>query len=867
MKKLSQKCFSLFMVFAIMLSNFFPLFSIGRVFADADRRVQIINDVEYNGSGTFTISGGGYDGTESFSSSRSSFFEENTELTLTATPSNRYIFIGWFNCEEFEQVPGQHAWRTVGDALTTDAEYTFTVTESFYNLMPVFATGHNNIWVSGNGSIAVDYDNSEVDWQDGEDYRNGDMIDFVIGDSVTVKAQPSDGSHFVGWYVSNAEQGPDYYYSDSLVSTDEVYTYQPLVTMVAGIEDPINYLTAVFAEDSSSTRQVLQFQVWHTDGGATAIQYTIDEPNPLNLSSREELDFEPAVGAIYYGIEATVTAQPHEDYRFAGWKHVDIDYDPESVDHSEICVGEFITTTTSYTYQPGVTVLPGDEEELRYICAVFESIPTQDVHFELNGGTWEGANPITVNEGSIISRPAMNPTKDFNVFVDWFEDAELSIPFDFEHTAINTETTIYAKWSEHAYIAVGVSQSGGTWSSVELNATDMTGPMNATYNANAEVTLTANSIDGFHFVGWYEGIIGESSYVEDHTGLLYSSNPTYTTSLMNYDFSIMAVFEENNSNPPQSFTVTFKDGNDVLDSRNIVAGDYVERPNPDPFKDGFVFENWYEDFECSIPFNFNNPINGNTEIFAHFNENNNQVITFQLDAATVSGDVITFYVGDGEVTATVTGTGYSFSGNNLIVNVSDLNNVKLVLDANFTSNNMSLELHDGQVLTVTGDNEAIFDGLDFTNDNSPHLQLVDYAGGGHGQVGGPDDISFDIDLHGTYTIIEINGKEVIGDTDIFQEDYVINDLLVEEAGVADPAEFNVIKVTPRFGDNAIAACTINGVEYTLESEAVEYYDYGWFITVPGAANYVISATGDPNIATPKTIIWVNPDYVPENEEE
>ena len=73
-----------------------------------------------------------------------------------------------------------------------------------------------------------------------------------------------------------------------------------------------------------------------------------------------------------------------DGYKFVGWKHVDIEYEKDSVDHPDICVGDFIATTTSYKYQPGVTVLPGDTEELRYICAVFaleddESIITYQV--------------------------------------------------------------------------------------------------------------------------------------------------------------------------------------------------------------------------------------------------------------------------------------------------------------------------------------------------------------------------------------------------------------------------------------------------------------------------------------------------------
>ena len=115
--------------------------------------------------------------------------------------------------------------------------------------------------------------------------------------------------------------------------------------------------------------------------------------------------------------------------------------------------------------------------------------------------------------------------------------------------------------------------------------------------------------------------------------------------------------------------------------------------------------------------------------FTVYAEENEIKITFRLDSATVSGNVITFDVDGTEITATAVGTGYTFNGNNLEINESDLNNVKLALSNNFDSSKMSLKLHDGQTLIVTGDNEAIFDGLDFSNDNAPHLQIIFTNGG------------------------------------------------------------------------------------------------------------------------------------------
>ena len=57
------------LVFAIMI-----LIPFINVKADGESRVQIINNISYNGLGTFTISGGTHDGTESHSSTMNELF-------------------------------------------------------------------------------------------------------------------------------------------------------------------------------------------------------------------------------------------------------------------------------------------------------------------------------------------------------------------------------------------------------------------------------------------------------------------------------------------------------------------------------------------------------------------------------------------------------------------------------------------------------------------------------------------------------------------------------------------------------------------------------------------------------------------------
>ena len=104
-------------------------------------------------------------------------------------------------------------------------------------------------------------------------------------------------------------------------------------------------------------------------------------------------------------------------------------------------------------------------------------------------------------------------------------------------------------------------------------------------------------------------------------------------------------------------------------------------------------------------------------------------VTFQLDNGTVSGGIITFDVEGTEVTAIASGTGYSFNGDNLVVDYAEINNVKLTFDDNFDRGRMIVQLHDGRVFAVSEDNEITFSGMSFEDDNMPHLSVILTGGG------------------------------------------------------------------------------------------------------------------------------------------
>ena len=160
--------------------------------------------------------------------------------------------------------------------------------------------GHNNIWTTSGGQVAVLYENRDTSEQadlDGNHYVDlGHAVDYVVGDSITVKAKANDGYKFVGWYVSDVQKGAEYYYRDQLVSTNANYTYQPGVTTISGIDGTINYLTAAFEEDTTPTQTTPTYEYIDNTANQT---YTINEDDALTFRINADFSLFENGGKVY----------------------------------------------------------------------------------------------------------------------------------------------------------------------------------------------------------------------------------------------------------------------------------------------------------------------------------------------------------------------------------------------------------------------------------------------------------------------------------------------------------------------------------------------------------------------------------------
>ena len=172
------------------------------------------------------------------------------------------------------------------------------------------------------------------------------------------------------------------------------------------------------------------------------------------------------------------------------------------------------------------------------------------ITFDSRGGS-EVENQYVL-PGEKATEPDPQPTKEDYTFGGWYTDEELTVPFDFD-TAINENTTIYAKWNEiPVTLTVGVYDltnsiygQGGTYT---FNAEDMTHTADKhVVSKGDEVTLAAAPADGYEFAGWYEGrIVEETDGLNiEPVGEPGALNPTGSF-IADQDVVLCAVFADEN---------------------------------------------------------------------------------------------------------------------------------------------------------------------------------------------------------------------------------------------------------------------------------------------------------------------------------
>ncbi len=128
------------------------------------------------------------------------------------------------------------------------------------------------------------------------------------------------------------------------------------------------------------------------------------------------------------------------------------------------------------------------------------------VTFDANEGQFpaaEGEEPKAIIEVVIPAGEkvvaAETPTREPYHFEGWFEE-NAAAAFDFENTAITADLTLKAKWHVDMY-TVTVTSSGNGQPIAGATVANVTG--GGSYALGAKITVSAPTVSGYTFLGWY----------------------------------------------------------------------------------------------------------------------------------------------------------------------------------------------------------------------------------------------------------------------------------------------------------------------------------------------------------------------------
>ena len=337
------------------------------------------------------------------------------------------------------------------------------------------------------------------------------------------------------------------------------------------------------------------------------------------------------------------------------------EYHKETVEYGSVITEIQDPTKEGYTFTGWYTK---DNEKVSYPITVTKNI-TLYSKYEINSYKVsyynEGKKYIDdqqINYGENALKPNTDPSKIGYTFKYWSlkENGE---EYKFS-TKITKDITLYAVYEINKYTVTYINE--GTEYHKET----------ALYGS--VITSIQDPIkEGYTFTGWYnennekinhpitvtENITLHSKYeINTYTVSFYHNNekyvedqkvnygesavkPSIDPTKEDYNFSGWVIKGTNNKydftstvtkdielessfTAKPTYTVTFKIGNEVILTENVIEGHKVTSKEA-PYKKGYLFDKWYSDEGLTIENNFDEKIMGNKTIYGKYNENKHTV--------------------------------------------------------------------------------------------------------------------------------------------------------------------------------------------------------------------------------------------------
>ena len=350
---------------------------------------------------------------------------------------------------------------------------------------------------------------------------------------------------------------------------------------------------------------------------------------------------------------------------------------------------------------------------------------------------------VQVASGSSVAAgdiPTATPPSENYVFAGWFIDGDGTAPFTSSVT-VTGDLIVVASWNEKVtYAALSTTPSP-----FELIVGD-------TGQITIEPTITGDTVEPYTFTSGNTNYatVGESTGVVTGEGI-GDTYITVTGTLSGLTVQVPVSVDI------LKYTVTFKDGNTVIDEVEVPANTAIGNANmpANPTKTNYAFNGWiYEDNNTMTPFTSAVQIGGDIDVFASWKE--------EIDIATLPEDPLTIML-----------------GNSKQIVVSPTNVENLVEDYTLSSSNTNILEVNGKIITgaSAGTVTLTITGAESNKSEAITVEVLDsYA------------VTFDPDNGDTPTVIHVEIGSSIDDSgetlpsNPIKTDYVFDNWYIYENG-------------------------------------------------------------------------------------
>lgn len=212
-----------------------------------------------------------------------------------------------------------------------------------------------------------------------------------------------------------------------------------------------------------------------------------------------------------------------------------------------------------------------------------EPEPVYTVTFDLNGGpdTITPPDSQTVQYQSKVTRPDLTEQGDYRL-AGWFRELECINEWNFDNDLMGgADMTLYGKWEQVKFHISFIGNGGFSedgWESWE-SRTEPNGIL-APENIKPDPEW-----EGYVFTGWWTSQTG-------------GTQVDLATQVFTEDTTLYAQWTI------KTYTVTFNGCDAQIPPQTVEHGGHATRPDPDPVREGYVFDNWYGSTSWGTPIDF-----------------------------------------------------------------------------------------------------------------------------------------------------------------------------------------------------------------------------------------------------------------------